>query len=63
MHIAQTYICFKYLPVYQALHEYLFKAQTKSYPKEPALQPQLIRSRQVTEPNNASRNNIDEYEV
>src|SRR5664279_2717680 len=63
MHIAQTQVCLKYLPVYQTLHEYLFKAQSKRIAEESPLKSELIRFRKIEEPNNASCYNIDKNEV
>ena len=63
MHIAQTEVCLKYLSVYQTLHEYLFKTQSKSIAEESSLKSEFIRFRKIEEPYNTSRYNIDENEV
>src|ERR1035437_6331292 len=63
MHISQTQICFKYLPVYQTLHEYLLEAKGKRDSEKSTLKPQFVWSRQVMKPDNTSRYNIDDYEV
>ena len=63
VHVTQNRILFEYPPVKEALHENLFDALHEGYAKEAPLQAQLVRTRQVAEPDGTAHHTVDQYEI